>query len=122
MGDPVAFQVVDHGTLEYRVVVAVVERARAGEEIEISATVLVVQAASSCPVERCRPAPAITPYLGFKCENVQNPPVGSPMMSRCRLVWAEADTGAWAGAKGPIRNSSSVLCSSGNCAEWNSCD
>ena len=57
--DPVAGQVVQQDLFERRVVVAVVERAGAGEEIQVGAAVLVIEPASCRPVEHRRPGAAV---------------------------------------------------------------
>ena len=63
VGDAVTLQVVEQRAFEHRVVVAVVERAGAGEEVEVGVAVLVVHAAALRAVEDGGPAAAVAADL-----------------------------------------------------------
>jgi hypothetical protein len=64
--DTVVGEVVQQRLLEQRVVVPVVERPRAGEEVEVRGALLVEQRAAGGPVEHHRPGPAVAANLGFE--------------------------------------------------------
>ena len=63
VGDAVALDVVDQRAFQHRVVVAVVERAGAGEEVEVRVAVLVVHVAALRAVEDGGPAAAVAAHL-----------------------------------------------------------
>ncbi len=64
--DRVAFQILDQALLQTRIVVSVIERARAAEKIEILSSLFVEDFAAGCLGEDRRKVATIKPYFGFK--------------------------------------------------------
>src|SRR5690606_16136369 len=61
--DVVAGEIVQETRLQLRMIMAVVERSGAREEIEITPSAFVEYAAAQCGAEHRGPAPAVAPYL-----------------------------------------------------------
>src|SRR5919197_6306883 len=92
MGDVVTGEVVEQRLFEQWMVVPVVERARAGEEVEVLAALLVVHVAAARCGERGGPAAAVAAHL--RLESLEDVHV-LPFV---------------AGSNGPIRKSTSAWC------------
>src|SRR5690606_15040038 len=80
---------------QHGVVVAIVQRARAGEEVEVGTPAAVVQKRPVRPIEDSREGATVSPYLGFhSLDDLHTRPFSGPIRSKFSSGWGASNSAA----------------------------